>query len=939
MKYEILLNSIFRLPMSKAINLLNDYQNKVGFKNFAEQQRILDVLANKKNAINKFKKEAFENMFIALAFMVKGKNEYSYTLFKNIKDYPMIIWLECIGTMESKNIMSLLKYYVKELPSIIIETYIINLAEDLQIVAIKKYNTYLNPDNEMFLNFYYAVSDKARIKLKEIYPDKIETDILLELEDLPERELVNKLVTEQDKINKLSSDDLIEFILLNAVKTETFNKFFELYPDKIKESSLSLFKLLFTRYKYLNNKKDLEEDKLTDKEIFILFKDKFYLIGLEETLSLFDNKVIYNSNDFTVYIILELLDVAYCDSDLSKYINDSTIIEAINKFVESCSNKNYTLHDFEILVSRIKTDGKAKLIHDDYIEAIIACSKLLKNNTINDKNLLFLELRNKFTNDLLTRCNKDGTYLENISLNSLFYRLLKGSISFVNIYMTKTYKGLIYLTKVSESLDNADYITKYLTDEQLVKLNIRPVIRWKNTIKRKNISADNLAFIERMGLQLLCYFGINKAEYLLESNMYGNRMESLFDGLKYDSISISDNGISNVNQELINYLFGNGMMKEPNSVINKMIRGELPEFEKYFTEFCNSFEEIKKSCKGILSVKRIIKCFDNFKLPVNLKPDEIEFESALKEMNTMDPDLLREAISLCKDARSRKYSTIPQVEGKIGNFSYKILNLDDPLAVAVGYLSHCCFKVKGISYSALKHSMQSKNGRTFIVYYQDKFLTQSWVWRNGDVICFDSVEAGNPQHGMQKDDIKLVDVYKRAANEIFNISMLEEDEIQRVKVVTVGKSDYRFENLKNIDINPPRPLEKNIYVYDSAVQQILAGDMPEEPRYGEVDIEYKDKRKKVININNIDNVNIDTLDEIILRVNSLRYQIYREEIPIDYNSYTKIILGGDWYILININEIVETGVLNNDKEILEEFNNYMLKYTPEYSKKLILLKK
>jgi len=149
--------------------------------------------------------------------------------------------------------------------------------------------------------------------------------------------------------------------------------------------------------------------------------------------------------------------------------------------------------------------------------------------------------------------------------------------------------------------------------------------------------------------------------------------------------------------------------------------------------------------------------------------------------------LLYEAIGLCKDARSRENSSIPKVEGRLGDFTYRILNLDDPLAVAVGYLSHCCFVVQGISYSALKHSMQSSNGRTFVVYYQGKFLTQSWVWRNGDVICFDSVEAGSAQHGMYKDDIKLVDVYQQAAREMLYISAHTEDELQKIKVVTVGK--------------------------------------------------------------------------------------------------------------------------------------------------------
>ena len=109
-----------------------------------------------------------------------------------------------------------------------------------------------------------------------------------------------------------------------------------------------------------------------------------------------------------------------------------------------------------------------------------------------------------------------------------------------------------------------------------------------------------------MGLQLLCYFGKDKGKYLLESDMQGNRMENIFDGLKYADISINIDGTSNINEELIDYIFGKGNIKEKNSVVNRMIRGEIPEFEKYFTEFCNSFEEIKTECNGILSVKRIV---------------------------------------------------------------------------------------------------------------------------------------------------------------------------------------------------------------------------------------------------------------------------------------------------------------------------------------------
>lgn len=902
MKFVILLNSVLRLPMEKATKLLEDYQKNVGFKDFSEQQRVLDVLTHKANTQKQIKQEAFQEALMCLAFMSKDKSPWSIAAFENIKGYPMIIWIECFGMMDKNSIMSLLNNYHKEFTTPLIETCIINLPEDMQLIAINKYRNKLNSEDGMFSNFYYSVSEKARVKLKEIFPDKIGDDILLELKDLDENIVFEKLSSEHERLMKLTADDLIEFILLKSHKLDTLNRFLELFSGKVNECSVPKFELLFTRYKYLGNSRDyyFEDDEeqqstlLSDSELFKLFRDKFHQIGIEETLSLFDNRTHYKSNKFTADVILEFLDIAYSGSDLSKYINEETIVEIITRFVEKCNAKDYSLNDFEQLVKNIGKDGKTKIIFDDCIEAIIACGKLLKDRIINDQNPLFLELREKFSTDLLGRCKKDGTYLDNISLNGIFYRLAKGSMPFDKVYMTKTYKGLIYLTKCGQLVDNADYITNFLTDEQLVKLNINPVIKWKNAINRTNTNADNLSFVERMGLQLLLFFGRDRGKYLLESNMQGNRMENLFDGLKYENVTINEKGEPNINQELINYLFGRGMMKETNSVINRMIRGDIPEFERYFTEFCNSFEEIKKSCNGILSIKRIVKHFED--------------------------------IDLCKNARNRGYSSIPKVEGQLGDFSYKILDLADPMAVAVGYLSHCCFVVRGISYSALKHSMQSRNGRTFVVYYKGQFLTQSWVWRNGDVICFDSVEAGSPCHGMYKDDIKLVDVYKRAAREILYASQEEEDDIQKVKVVTVGKSDYTFNDLKEIEIDAPRPLENDVYVYDSARQQILAGNVPEEPRYGVVGVQYRDPRKRVITINDVSNTDIDTLDDIALNINSLRYQINSEELPFDYASYTKILSGDGWYILIQNDGSIESGYLVGNDEIKAEYDKYLSQF-------------
>lgn len=946
MKYEVLLNSVLRLPIHKGGKLLEEYLNSEDYKSFYEQQRVLDILTHKVNTKNQIKDEVFNEAFVSLCFMIRGRNEWSLAAFENIKSYPMIIWMETIGSMEPEHIMSLLKNFHKDLPSSLIETCIINLPEDLQVIAIDKYYKEIDKDSKFYPNFFYSISEKARLKLNSYYPDILDDDILLELEDLDESIVVERLSSDKERLMKLSSDELIEFILLKATKVETLNIFLGLYKDKVNECSIPKFELLFTRYRYIKSGRwiwtDEDESNLnlfSDTDLINMFKNKFHEIGIEETLSLFDhNWDSYSANEFVVDVVLEFIDIAHTDVKNSKYVNDVTITEIIKRFEERCKNKEYTLEEFEKLVKGIGKNGKTKLIYDDYIEAIIACGKLLKDKVINDKDPLFLELREKFTTDLIGRCKKDGTYMDNISLNGVFYRLAKGSIPFYKVYMTKTYRGLIYISKCGQLIDNADYITNFLTDEQLVKLNITPVIRWKSTINRTNTKADNLSFVERMGLQLLCYFGRDKGKYLLESDMQGNRMENLFDGLKYEDISIDEDGNPIANEELFNFLFGRGMMKETNSIINKMIRGEIPEFEKYFTEFCNSYENVKDKCNGILSVKRIIKHFVDVKLPIELKPNQVRFKPALKELNTVNPGILNEAVKLCEEASEREFSTIPKVKGNLGDFTYEVLDLDDPIAVAVGNLSHCCFVIRGISHSALEHSMKSKNGRTFVVYYKGQFFAQSWIWRNGDVICFDSVEAGSPIHGMYKDNIRLVDVYKCVAQEMLYISKEAEDELQRVKVVTVGKSDYIFTDLKKLKGDIPRPLENGIDVYDSNEQQILAGTMPTNPRYGVVGAQYRDPRKRAVIINDIGNTDIDTLDDIAININSLRYQINGDETPIDYSDYTKIISGNGWYILINNNGIVESGAIDRNKKIVEEYEDYLARYggdSLDMSKRLI----
>ena len=311
MKFEILLNSVLRLPLNKANKLYEEYQKNGGFKNFAEQQRVSDIFTHKFNMKRQIKEEVFNEVLISLALMIRGKSSLSNAAFESIKGYPMTIWIECIGSMNFQQILSLLNNYGNEFPSSLIETCIVNLPEDMQLKTIAKYKNKLSLENDAFFSFYYSVCPKARLKLKEYF--EIEDNILLELEDMNEFEVREKLSSDYNRLMKIPADDLVEFILLKSHKLKTLNKFFELFNEKINECSTSKFEFLLTRYRYLSNCKGTyfkDEDKntkiLTDNDLFKLFNNRFHQLGIAHTLSLFDNSHPgYAINQFTVNVVLD----------------------------------------------------------------------------------------------------------------------------------------------------------------------------------------------------------------------------------------------------------------------------------------------------------------------------------------------------------------------------------------------------------------------------------------------------------------------------------------------------------------------------------------------------------------------------------------------------------------------------------------------------------
>ena len=124
-----------------------------------------------------------------------------------------------------------------------------------------------------------------------------------------ENEIVDLLINNDELLYK-NPNILVEIVLDNITTLESLNIFIRKYNNLISRSSNSKFKMLFNKYKTLS--KD-SENVIDDFELIRLFKSKFYNLGVVRTIKLFDRIKYYELDEFTVYVVLELLDIAYYD--------------------------------------------------------------------------------------------------------------------------------------------------------------------------------------------------------------------------------------------------------------------------------------------------------------------------------------------------------------------------------------------------------------------------------------------------------------------------------------------------------------------------------------------------------------------------------------------------------------------------------------------------
>lgn len=356
--------------------------------------------------------------------------------------------------------------------------------------------------------------------------------------------------------------------------------------------------------------------------------------------------------------------------------------------------------------------------------------------------------------------------------------------------------------------------------------------------------------------------------------------------------------------------------------VHRIFGGFALKYDPQFNEFLlNNLDKILKNSDWYVFVSRIQRRFEEIKvLSANIA---MSFEAVIayisnNKYENVDVGNERSAqiVALAKYSqedfkklqqlynygKQRVFSSIPRIEKTTAKYTYEMLRLDEPLALAIGTFTDCCQELGDNAEACMAHSVVDKNGRVFVIRDKEgKICAQSWVWRNKDVLCFDNIEIPDKAFkraedlGLSRKDFadEIYNIYKQAAREIMEKDEKTYKELAESKKITeeqylglklrkitvgLGHNDIANSIRKNtkkdgesiatpLPFESPVTLERSLYTSDSEVQYVLErtgektnydGDTIAE--YNDTYIEYDDS--------NFDKISLLTLNKLELMTNN-----------------------------------------------------------------------
>ena len=416
--------------------------------------------------------------------------------------------------------------------------------------------------------------------------------------------------------------------------------------------------------------------------------------------------------------------------------------------------------------------------------------------------------------------------------------------------------------------------------------------------------------------------------------------------------------INTISLKLITYLdyeLSKLILKDPNVTFSKLksFLSEIPNSMSHIEEF----QKCLKKHPHIFNLdKQLLKNYFSWYMDLsnNLNKnvtyeDIVKYESGAKanlfenpiyfpiiknvfliQANDFEKNAYKTSI-LWEKQLKRIETTIPELKGNIGEYSYQMVDLHDPDLIFLPNMIKCCMEVGGKAEADLAHAVTNKNGRMFAIYQEKDVKAISWVWRNGQVLCFDNIEVKRGEETEQFGTI-IKEILTKASHDLIEISKQNEPSEESIKTVTLGRNPkdipIKLEKnslLSNYQSRMYFPEEKeSLYLVDSSEVQYIIGGTYTPMTEKKVSTIYLYPRKAASKFENLD---VQYLDNMIKSIRRQKGML--GEGPIYLVGY----LGEDFYVGITEFGSIDTVYLETDSRVEEDVISSLEKVKEEHKQK------
>lgn len=429
----------------------------------------------------------------------------------------------------------------------------------------------------------------------------------------------------------------------------------------------------------------------------------------------------------------------------------------------------------------------------------------------------------------------------------LFNRLIEGNSLFEMMRITNI-EGLYHYYKTDEVVQfntsnkiSIDQIKSYITKQYFELKNI--LIKYYDNAERKS---DFLLSVDFLTNSLDDSFSVNTI-FLLSAFGFSHSKKMLDAGLNIITM-----------QKIANYKYKNDEdRKKFLDIILKDLH-TLSENKGSIDIILKIFSHLREENYQNITLKKIVKRVKSFEyalLPnVECLKDNLLLLDLVSKGEPIDNKI--EGVKLYNDYRLREKSSIPDIFGTYQGLDYTTVDMHSPEIVSNGIgnylypdnkIGSSCLTPAGKAASCLFHGAINPHGRFFKVTIGGKIVAYSWLWRAGDVLCFDNIEITDKALEIPDYEKTIMDIYMKATDEFVKISTKEE--ARPIKVVICGKNkidmlNKPFEQLKKVTdyhIDNFKPNNStNLYLDDSKdTQYVLYGNLGEKINTEDVDYFYQ----------------------------------------------------------------------------------------------------